>query len=148
MEETTSKTIINYALLDLVEYYIQRVEPFSIIIDNHNNWNLQLPDRLKSLPRFLLNLENSDLEDSYIDKENNIILTAGIDDIVYTKKLLPEDIHSVGPLKNPTLLEKSFVDQPPLKPQNLAIKQSMPDDAQLAHSMACMQAHNPNLFKD
>ena len=135
------KEIINNALLDLAEYYISSNIEFFIVIDNHDNWDQPLPARLKG-PQFLLNIVETDLEESYIHSNGDIVITAGIDDVVYTKVLDQSDIHAIGPLGQPPMITKSFTEKPEFQP----ISPYMPDADGLLKSMEAFKKHNPSLF--
>lgn len=133
-------TIINDALVSLVKHFVAEQLPFTLIVDNHNNWDKPLPERLSSTTRFKLNVQNTDLSDSYIDKDGNIVITAGIDDIVYTKVLEACDIHSVGPLDKIDLVIKQFIEEPEV----IATGLKLPIDTK--HSMECLRKFNPEYF--
>lgn len=134
--------IINSALMELVCKFVSGSEPFSLIVDNHNNWDKPLPERLSKLPNFLLNIQNTDLEDSYVESNGDIVITAGIDDVVYTKVLEAADIHAIGYLGKPSLIIKQFKETPTLTP----ISPTMPSKEALQHSMDAFKKYNPSLF--
>ncbi len=134
------ETIINTAILDLVKFYITNKTPFSITIDNHNNWDTILPSRLSDKKRFRLDMQNTDLSDSYVDTNGDIIITAGIDDTVYTKVLEACDIHTIGLLQKEPIITKQFKEIP-----NSVIKpKAIPTNVE--HSMDYMRRNNPHLF--
>ena len=134
--------IINKALLDLLKLYITEQIEFSITLDNHNNWDIKLPLRLSSQKRFRLDMKSTgtDLSDSYIDTKGNVVLTAGIDDIVYTKVIEACDIHEIGLFQKLPVITKQYIEVPTVKVEPKAI----PVDT--AHSMNCMRKNNPGLF--
>ena len=135
--------IISTAVLDIVKAYINNQEPFTLIINNNHNWDKALPDRLGS--RFLLNMENTDLEDSYVDDNGDIVLTIGINDVVYTTALISADIHAVGPLKKEPLITKQFKEELAL-PVTTSKANTIPSNADIVHSMQLFELHNPQLF--
>ena len=133
--------IINTALLALTKFYITAQIPFALTLDNHNNWDTVLPNRLKTENKFLLNMQNTDLKDSYIDTNGDIIITAGIDDIIYTKILEACDVHSIGLVGKIPIIVKSFSELPAQAVSHSKIQ------TDTKHSMECMCRNNPKLFK-
>ena len=134
--------IIESVLMELTYEFVSSSEEFAIVIDNHNNWDKPLPERLRTAKQFILNMQNTDLEDSYIAENGDIILTAGIDDVVYTKVLEVADIHCVGYIGLPALVIKQYRDTPTMEP----LSPSMPSDEALSHSMETFKKYNPSLF--
>jgi len=137
------RDILSNAIEDLLVYYVSEQIPFSIIVDNHNDWDIQLPERLNKLPNFLLNVQNTDLEDSYVSAEGDVIITAGIDDIVYQKAFKACDVHAIGAMGKQADIVKQFRDEPLIK----ALSPEPADEAGLLHSMECFKKYNPSLFK-
>ncbi len=136
------QSIINQALLELLKLYVAKQVEFSITLDNHNNWDIVLPSRLSGLTRFRLDMKSTgtDLSDSYIDDNGDVVLTAGIDGTVYTKVIEACDIHEIGPLLKLPIITKQYVETPSVK----AAPKAVPVD--IEHSMGCMRKNNPEMF--
>ena len=135
--------IISNAIEDLLVYYVSNNLEFSIILDNHNDWDIELPERLNKLDSFRLNLVNTDLDDSYIDSNGDIILIAGIDDVVYTKVFKACDIHAIGVVDGAPLIVKQFRDEPLIKP----LSPQLPSKEAMKRSVDALKKYNPQLFK-
>ena len=135
-------TIISNALLELAAHYVSTGTPFTITLDNHNNWDNTLPDRLKIQQRFVLNMENTDLTDSYVTDNGDVILVAGIDDIVYTKTLNHTDVHCIGLLGKKPLIVKQFIEEPILESKGYTV----PTKDAIKQSISAFKKYNPEMF--
>ena len=138
MEEIINKSIIN-----LAKYFVIEQIPFTIVLDNHNTWDNELPERLSTQKKFLLKMQNTDLSDSYIDEQNNLIIAAGIDNNVYTKVLEGLDVHSIGLVDREPLIVKQFIEYPEV----VQSKKKTKTDDEIEHSMSSMIKNNPSFFK-
>lgn len=138
------KDIIETAMLDLVRHYINTQQEFSIVLDNHNDWGSPLPDRLSAAKRFMLNVVETDLEDSFVDEDGTISIVAGIDDGVYQKTLKAHDLHSVGLVGIDPIIVKPYVETPTVVPTSPGV----PTENGVAHSTACFKANNPGMFNE
>ena len=146
---TNTQHIINNALIELIKDYITNQEPFSLVVDNHNNWDKTLPDRLKAEKKIMFNIENTDLSDSYVEENGNIVIYVGIDGEVYSKILTREDIHAVGPIKKTPIIMKPFVEKPAIAEINVPkIEISEETEKLQQHSMKCFAKNNPDLVKE
>ena len=137
--------VVSNALLDLVRIYINDQVPFTVIIDNNDNWDKTLPNRLGK--RFILNMENTDLSDSNVSDDGSIQLIIGIDDVVYTKIIHTSDIHAVGDLGKTPLVVKSFIEHPPMPVVDYK-HPTLPKVEDLVKSFECFKKYNPQLFKE
>jgi len=97
MNEMTNKykEILSKGIYDTVAELIMQEEDFAIVVNNFNDWNVELPERLKSHEQFILNINKQTLEDSYVDDDWNIVINTVFDDYDYTKVFSPRDISAL-----------------------------------------------------
>ena len=132
----TANEIISKAVVQLTTHYIIEQIPFNImLINNDVDWEPALPEELQNIvvPFSML---NTDLEDSYAS-EKGIVLTVGIDDIVYTKVIRSYDIQAVGEHGKPYALIKQFTETP---------KDYVPIEGSVKWSDEVLAKYNPHLF--
>lgn len=134
----SQKTIITTAIEELLFYYITEQIPFTLTVDNYNNWDKPLPARLE-LPQFTLNIENTDLEESYVHSNGDIVITAGIDDFIYQKVFTAVDIAAIGTIEDGPVIRKPYKEYP----QKDASKPSIATDG-VMHSLECFVKNNPD----
>lgn len=132
--------IISQSILDLIKYFVLNQLSFSITVDNNNNWDNELPLRLKEVTRFRLDMKNTDLSDSYVEKNGDIIIVAGIDNLIYTKVIEACDVHSIGEFQKEPLIIKQFVEKPQI------IREKKLTETENQSSMDAMRKHNPKYF--
>lgn len=143
------KDIISQRIYDTVLDLFTAEEDFFIVINNHNNWDLPLPERLATKDMFMLDISKQLVLDSYIENDRLIIVTT-FDEIVYCKVLEPEDVQVILASNGKTqLIVKPFKETPELVINKKdGVKFNIPKDEELIQSMAAMKRNNPNLFKD
>jgi hypothetical protein len=134
------KTIINNTIMDLLSYYIANQLPFTIKVQNYDDWDFPLPARL-NFPQFTLNIENTDLEESYVESDGSVWLTAGIDDNVYLKEFKACDIAAIGPVGGLPVILKPYVDKPVVKPTS----PTKASESGVEHSTNCFRKSNPTM---
>lgn len=133
--------IISDALMAIVRHCITTQTPFTLVLNNHGGWDKPLPVQLKEASKFMVNMVHTDLSDSHINQDGDIVIVIGIDDVVYTKVLVSSDVNSAGLIGEPMLITKHFDETP-------ASLQDEPVVYGLRHSMECFKKNNPHLFKD
>lgn len=142
------KETIDAALYQMCLEFLMYKLPFTLLLDNHNNWSSQLPDRLRNKEQFLLNIKEQALEDSYVEDGKIVIITT-IDDIEYTKKLDFSDIAAVALSdKTPPILIKGFRTLPELPEIEIGNKKANPTEEGITKSTLVFKKHNPHYFKE
>jgi len=147
MKETISDAVYNLActLID------QNFE-FAIQIHNGNDWDKELPDRLKSQKGFLLKLDGDTLADIEFDDNDNFIVSTEFDDELYTKTFGPADVQAIYGIDLKPLLVKNFVEAHPMpepkrQPSEVSLTNKRePDSEGLRVSMEMFKKYNPDLF--
>jgi hypothetical protein len=139
------KDIISENLYNIVADFINAQEDFTFIVHNNNNWNVELPERLKKENQFVLNVDKQTLEDSYVE-DGKIIINTKFDDVEYSKEFDFCDIGGImGPDRKTPIFIKPFQEKPeiekPVKPLNGDI-----DEDGIRHSMEMWKKNNPELF--
>ena len=127
--------------MDLLSYYITNQLPCTIKVQNYDDWDKPLPSRL-SVPQFTLNIEQTDLEESYVGSDGSVWLTAGIDDVVYHKEFKACDIAAIGPVGKLPVMLKPYVEEQ-------KVKHTLPKLAGTSgvkHSVECFKRNNPDMF--
>jgi repressor of nif and glnA expression len=131
-------------------------QPFGLIVQNHNNWDKELPDRLKNQQQFMIKIENDTLADLKVSEdEDGVYVTIGteFDGVFYSKDFTHEDIAGFFLIENmKPYLVKPFV----LKPKAIIKKDGQkfgfdPDavkDEDLVDSMNAFKKYNPELFEE
>lgn len=138
---------IEAALYQICLEFLMYKLPFTLLIDNHNNWSSPLPDRLRDKEQFLLNIKEQALEDSYIE-DGKIVIVTMIGDTEYTKKLDCCDIGAVSiSEKTPPIIMKNFRTLPEveIKPGKQRIE---PTEEGIIRSTLVFKKHNPQFFKE
>jgi len=121
-------------LVSAVMYYISQQQPFKVVLNNHRTW---MPAKLDNSPTVVFDIDNTDLEESYIDTAGNIVLTVGIDDYVYRQVITAHDILAV-------LVEGKVVTRELLAGNRLLLQ--IPGSEE--HSYNCFVRHNNYLKKE
>ncbi len=139
------KEIVNENIYKMCADFLSCKIPFTILIDNHNNWNNSLPARLSSKKKFLLNIKDQALEDSYVENGKIIIITT-MEDMEFMKELDHNDISAVAKDdKTAPFISKPFVTYPKIISKGkLGYKL---DEEQLLKSTLNFKKHNPKMFK-
>lgn len=142
-----SEELISNNIMIVVKLFIESSEPFSIIINNHNNWGNILPSRLADQKQFKLDIEKQTMDDSYVENDN-VYIVAEIDDITYSKKLDISDVSALMIIgcKQPFFI-RTFDAFPQIEAPN-AKGLSIPtdDSSGMINSMICMKKNNPEMF--
>ena len=95
LPESTRKVMRENAYL-LVQNLIVEKIPFSMLLWEEDNWNHILPDgAVNSEGQIFLDIKNQTLEDSYISKNKNIVISTYFGNIKFTKTIQFEDIIGV-----------------------------------------------------
>jgi len=143
-----AKDIINESNYNLIKNFILNNISFAMILDNHNNWNYEFPERLKSQKRFIIDIKEQALEDSYIEN-NKIVIVIEIDNATYSKELEYADVFAI---KEKTESEIPISTRPfEMKPKPIKIEGNsfiFPAEEDIQSSMKMFKKYNPNLFKD
>jgi len=142
------KKILSNGIYKVISDYISTDTDCSIIVQNHNNWNIELPDRLKKEQQFILNIDKQTMEDSYIDEDSNIVINTVFDNVEYSKVFEPADIAGLV-YKGNSIMVKPFIETPkiptPKKPLNNGTTNEV-DENGVRKSMEMFKKHNPELF--
>jgi len=143
-ERTTNH--ISYLTYTLAVELLETHTPFTLILDNHNDWDNELPERLQK-EQFVIDIKAQTLEDSFI-KDGKIIVVMLVDDMEFIKQLEPCDISAVAlGVGLPPIIQKPFRENPEFKLAPMK-KQELPSVADMTKSMAAIRKHNPHLFGD
>ena len=121
-------------LVSAVMYYVTAQQPFKVVLNNHKNW---MPAKFDKLPALTFDIDLTDLEESYIDSAGNIVLTVGIDDVVYNQVITAHDI--LGIVQVGKVLTRELLAQVP----ELLTTPGTPE-----HSHNCFVRHNKHLQKE
>jgi len=140
------KEIVNEQVYKMCANFLECDIPFTILLDNHNNWDEKLPTRLVDKKQFLLNIKEQTLEDSYV-KDGKIVIITTIGDVEYIKELDYNDVSAVSKDdKTPPFINKQFITYPEIK---LKEKSDFKlDDTEILKSTLNFKRFNPHLFKE
>ena len=147
---------ISESFFDMFSEFVAENQPFGLIVQNHNNWDSELPDRLKNQQQFMLKIENDTLDDTtmnVVDGRVDITIGTEFDDKFYSKEFTHEDIAGFFLIENmkPFLIKPFF-----LKPtavlrndgEKFGFKEEDIKEEDLVDSMNAFKKHNPELFED
>jgi len=143
-----TKDIINESNYNLIKNFILNNISFAMILDNHNNWDYEFPERLKSQKRFIIDIKEQALEDSYIENDK-IIIVIEIDNITYSKELEYADIFAIKEKADSEIpiSTRPFAMAPkPIKREGNSF--IFPSEEDIQSSMKMFKKYNPKLFKD
>lgn len=142
-----AKNIVNETLLNLFKSLLTNNVDFSFIMDNHNNWDQALPERLHSQKKILFTVNKQTLEDSYIENDIVYFITAVGDD-TYSKIITADDIHAISFAQDgKPYFQKTFITYPVVEVTKTK-KNKEPTEAELSISMNSFKQNNPEMFKD
>lgn len=139
--------IISGAILDTLKKLISYDISFSFVLENHNNWSEEFPERLKNQKQIILNIKDQSLEDSYLDK-NDAIIVIEIDGVTYSKKVDESDIMAIMVNeKSPPFILRQFSIAPktPVPKRRASL---LTDKEGLVHSMNNFKKFNPEMFDE
>jgi len=144
----TYKDILSENIFKMVSDFINFDTDCSIIVQNHNNWNIELPKRLKMQEQFILNVDKQTMENSYIDEDRKIVINTVFDNVEYSKVFESADIAGIVYKGNPIMV-KPFIETPkiptPKKTLNNGVTDEVDEDG-VRKSMEMFKKHNPELF--
>jgi len=118
------------------------------IIENNNNWDKELPDRLKSEVRFMIKIENDTLNDTFVE-DGKVYISTEFDGELYSKEILKEDIAGFFDIKSMKVdYVKPFSEKPELQFEKPKKKFNLDDIKQsdIQKSMEVFKKYNPELF--
>lgn len=139
------KNIISSAIYRTVQELLGSQEEFSIIVQNHNNWNIDLPERLKTQSQFIMNIKEQTLEDSYVE-DGKIIINTEFDGQDYSKEFGYADIAGIIEINGKTpVMVKPFTELPEIPEPTKALNNKV-DEKGLQFSMESWKRNNPELF--
>jgi len=131
-------------------------KPFGVIVQNHNDWDKPLPDRLLQNTQFMFKIENDTLEDLKLnetDGDFSVTITADFDNEMFVKTFSHEDIAGFFTTKD----MKPFMLKPfALKPvavlkqgrEKYGFKIEDVKDEDLIDSMNAFKKNNPEMFEE
>jgi len=130
-------------------------QPFGVIVQNHNDWDKPLPDRLKNQPQFMMKIENDTLSDLEVKKDEEgiyIIISTEFDNEIYSKTFGHEDIAGFFLIQNmKPFLIKPFMIKPKAVLRTDGKKFGFKEDEicedELVDSMNSFKKYNPELFE-
>jgi len=149
------KEKISKKFFEMLADFIEEGEPFGLIIQNNNDWNKELPDRLKSQNQFMIKIENDTLNDSFVIREDGEIeITIGteFDGEFFSKEFTHEDVAGFFLISN----MRPFLIKPFVLKKLSILKEGKrygfdPNDIKeedLIDSMNAFKKFNPELFKN
>ncbi len=140
------KDIVSWSIYNTIAQAITRGERIIVMIENHNDWSYELPENLRAQERFILDISDDTLDDSYVD-DGQIVITAEFDGDVYFKDLQPCDIAGImmEDMKS-AMFVKPFREAPEIniKPSS---RTSEPSEKDLEISMQAFRKNNPKMFE-
>lgn len=142
------KDIIEENIYQIVVDLIVNQEGFTILLENHNNWEFPLPENLQKADKFVMDVKNQTLEDSYVDDEGNIIINTMFGEQENSKVLEMCDIAGIMNSDGKTpMFFKPFRTEPK-KPEIVYTgkKFKEPSEEDLQVSMNAFKKYNPELF--
>jgi len=144
----TERAYLSNHMLETVKNLITLQIPFSLAIDNWNNWDEKFPEKLREKDRFMINIKEQALEDSYADESDNIVIVIDIQGLTYTKKLDISDIHAISfDVEFPPFMLKNYKDKPEIKEEKKELKVDIDmDDEGIKTSMNAFRKYNKELF--
>jgi len=143
------REILSETIYTAVKMFITKQEPFVLLLQNHNNWSSDLPERLASQEKFMIKIEEETLESSFVENDEVIINTRfGEDD--YNIVLKPHDISAI--MKNDMtepIFYKPFIEYPKVEVKKSDGKRifTEPSEDELRPSMDAFKKNNPALFE-
>lgn len=144
MTEGYKKILSNYVYNVCVEMLLNK-EEFNILLDNHNNWNMPLPENLRKEKQFSISINQQTLDDSYIDDNGNIVINTMFGDEEYSKVLENADISGLMDKSNKIVLcGKQFREVPQI--DSTTTKQKIPSEEAVHNSMSYFKKNNPEMF--
>lgn len=133
-------------LYSIVTHMIEANEEVSIVVDNANDWDYELPQRLKSQKQFILDIAGDTLADAETDSDGFFTLTAEFDGEMYVKTFNHSDLVGIIKDKKPYLM-KPFVEPHPTLTLTMKERPSEgSDELGLIHSMKMFERNNPDMF--
>ena len=140
------KDVLSDSIYNTIGALIYNNIDCSIIVHNHNNWDKELPDRLKGQPQFIMSIKEQTMEDSYID-EGKIIISTTFDGEEYSKEFEKADIGGlIGPDGKTPLMVKPFMEQPTIPVPTKTLGNGEIDENGVLHSMEMFKRNNPEMF--
>ena len=143
-----SKTVIDKItsehFYNLVVDIFKSNEDFSIILNNNNDWDYELPQRLQKEKKFLLEVVDMTKEDSYITDKNRLVINTEFDDNKYSKELINEDIFGIV-VDAKQYLTKTYEEEHPRL--NITHKSTSTENIELQEkSTRAFKRNNPDLI--
>jgi len=136
-------------ILETVKELLNLHVPFSLAIDNWNNWDEKFPENLRDKDRFMINIKEQALEDSHVDKSGNVFIVIDIQGLSYTKKLDISDIHAISfDVELPPFMLKMYKDKPPVIPEVKNEIEIDMDNKGIIRSMNSFKKYNEELFNE
>ena len=120
---------------------------FCIVINNNNDWDNELPDRLKNEKAFLLEIVDDTKEDSYITEDNELVICTDFGGELFTKVLQKEDILGIYDINKKALVQKSFKEKHPIKEFVHKLKNE-PNPEKINNSMKMFKKYNSDILKE
>ena len=131
--------------MDLAHSFMAQGEPFAILIQNHNDWDQPLPERLQKETNFIIKIDDQTLEDSYM-VEDGIYVVTDFDGATYEKQFSMCDVAAIYDIDmRVPIMVKGFVEYPERTPKR---KYGEPSEEDVQRSMECFAKHNPDLFEE
>jgi len=141
------RDILSNYILDVVRNLIINKIPFALAIDNWNNWSDEFPATLKDKDRFMINIKEQALDDSYADKDI-VDIVIDIQGIEYQKRLDISDIHAVSfDTSLPPFIVKPYKDKPPAPIPKKTLSRNIEDKKGLEHSLKMWKLYNKEMFQ-
>lgn len=148
MTDTYKKIISDSLYITCVEL-LNSGESFNILLDNHDNWDKPLPEQLQKESRFIVSIKEQTLEDSYVDKDQNIVINTQFGEEIYSKVLENADISALMNTDNKSaIIGKPFIEKPQQSQIKIKLNQMKePGEEGINNSMAYFKKNNPKMFE-
>lgn len=147
--ELIRNSVISEGFFEMFGNMIEMGIDFSIVLNNGNDWDRPLPERLQKEQAFIINLSGDTLSEAELNAKGQWIISTEFDGELLTKIFRPCDIQGFANEKGQPILMKPFVEPRPSVAENLKpMGQKIPDEEALEHSMKMFKKHNPDLFKE
>ena len=143
-----NKIISENVLRTVIEIFKSN-DDFCLVINNGNDWDKELPERLQKEQAFLVEIVEDTKKESYITEDNDLVLCTDFDGELYTKTLNKEDILGIFDIEKQPLLQKSFKEAHPIKEfQSKTINEYVINDTKVQNSMKQFMKNNPEMIEE
>lgn len=142
------KELYSTALFNLVTSHIDTNLPIKIIVSNHNDWDMDLPHRLKNEPQFILEIDGQTLDDCTTSEDlKSFHVSTEFDGVIYNKTFISADVHGIVNSEMKPIFVKPYIEEHPKIEENIKGSKQLPLDKKgIEHSMKLFKKNNPEMF--